>query len=79
MRKLHSASYKAGLQLGGIDMNKQEVEYLRKQLQNEKEFYERTLALLDEIHITGLNGRARLVVETVQENLRIVKRKLGEE
>jgi len=60
-------------------MNKQEVEYLRKQLQNEKEFYERTLALLDEIHITGLNGRARLVVETVQENLRIVKRKLGEE
>jgi hypothetical protein len=57
-------------------MNKQEVEYLKKQLLSEKEFYERSLALLDDILINGNNKRVAKIIKDMQASLRVVELKL---
>lgn len=54
-----------------------EKEYMIKQLENELEFYEKSLQLLETIHLSQINKRAADIVGQIIRNRDIVKAKLG--
>lgn len=54
-----------------------EMQYMKKQLENELEFYKKSLELLESIEISFSNERAAEVVQLIWKNKRLVQEKLG--
>jgi hypothetical protein len=57
-------------------MNKQEIEYLKRQLENELEFYTKSLALLEEIEISPVNKRAERIINMLWDNKIMLENRL---
>ena len=57
-------------------MNKQEIAYMKRQLENELQFYNKALELLEKIEISQVNKRAEKVINAIIQNKDIVELKL---
>ena len=57
-------------------MNKEEISYMKRQLENELAFYNKSLALLEEIEISPINKRAAHIVNLMIQNKFILEKRL---
>lgn len=57
-------------------MNKQEIDYLKRQIENELAFYNACLAALEKIEISPINKRAAHVVNLIIQNKYIIEKRL---